>query len=106
MTVNFETSWFSMIQFDKSANRIFRRAKSMQMYWNNLAVTGDYPEIKIAVSNDRVGSKIEATIIPDVGNNLNDSLFFDFVDKYSFIKVIFEKKTALTGWLNIVISYI
>ncbi len=106
MSVNFETAWFPLVMFDKSGSRIIRRALSMQLYWNNLAVASDYPEIKISVSNDRVGSKIIETVVPDIGSNVNDALFFDFVGKYSFIKIIYDKQSSLSGTLNVVISFI
>lgn len=106
MNVDFETAWFPLAIFDKTGSRVIRKASSMQLYWSNLAVTSDYPEIKLAVSNDRVGSKIIETLVPDIGSNINDAIFFDFVGKFSFIKIIYDKKSSLSGSLNIVISFI
>jgi hypothetical protein len=106
MNVDFSTAWFPLAIFDKTASRVIRKASSMQLYWNNLAVTSDYPEIKLVVSNDRVGSKIYETLIPDSGSNINDAIFFDFIGKFSFMKIIYDKKSSLSGTLNVVISFI
>jgi hypothetical protein len=105
MAVDFETAWFPLFVTDKSQNRIIRKAASLQVYWNNLAVTGDYPLIKFAVSNDRIAYKIIETIEPDVGNNITDSILIAMNSNYVFIKIIFESRDAISGNLNLVLSY-
>lgn len=105
MTVDFETAWFPLFVLDKNQNRIIRKAASLQVYWNNLAVTGDYPLIKFAVSNDRIAYKIIETVEPDVGNNITDSIFLSLNADYVFIKIIFESRDAISGNLNLVLSY-
>lgn len=105
MTVDFESAWFPLFITDSAQNRIIRRASSLQIYWNNLVVTGDYPILKFAVSNDRVAYKVIETIVPDTGNNLTNSEFLELESRFAFIKIILESKTAVSGYLNLVLAY-